>query len=87
MAVKLMQDIRERGRELHRPKEHYVTEKRLYYYDSEEERAEHRQSMIEKGWTADTIERYNLGTYLEPEYVWCGWYYKTEWKAGKIAIK
>lgn len=49
-----------------------------YHYDSEEERNEHAKRMIENGFEDSGQVKENVGTFMNPEFVWFGSYYKHE---------
>ena len=54
-----------------------------YHYDSDEERSEHAKQMTEKGFKDSGQVKENVGTIMNPEFVWFGSYYKYERKLGK----
>nr|DAQ68339.1 MAG TPA: hypothetical protein [Bacteriophage sp.] len=54
-----------------------------YHYDSEEERNKHAEQMTEKGFKDSGQVKENVGTIMNPEFVWFGSYYKYERKLGK----
>ena len=49
-----------------------------YHYNSEEERNEHAKEMIENGFKDSGQVKENVGTIMNPEFVWFGNYYKYE---------
>ena len=49
-----------------------------YNYDSEEERNKHAEQMTEKGFKDSGQVKENIGTFMNPELVWFGSYYKYE---------
>lgn len=49
-----------------------------YHYNSEEERNEHAKQMIENGFKDGGQVKENVGTIMNPEFVWFGSYYKYE---------
>lgn len=51
-----------------------------YHYDSEEERNKHAEQMIKNGFKDSGQVKENVGTIMNPEFVWFGSYYKYERK-------
>lgn len=51
-----------------------------FYYDTEEEKAEHCKEMERDGYNDSGQVKKNLGTIMKPEHVWFGSYYKFEVK-------
>ena len=51
-----------------------------FYYDTEEEKAEHCKEMGRDGYNDSGQVKKNLGTIMKPEHVWFGSYYKFEVK-------
>lgn len=51
-----------------------------FYYDTEEEKADHCKKMERCGYNDNGQVKKNLGTIMEPEHVWFGSYYKYEIK-------
>lgn len=51
-----------------------------YYYDTEEEKSEHRKQMERRGFTDSGQIKENIGNILKEQYVWFGSYYKYETK-------
>ena len=51
-----------------------------FYYDTEEEKAEHCKEMERDGYNGRSQVKNNLGTIMKPEHVWFGSYYKFEVK-------
>ena len=49
-----------------------------YHYDSEEERNKHAEQMIKNGFKDSGRVKENVGTIMNPEFVWFGSYYKYE---------
>lgn len=49
-----------------------------YHYDSEEERNKHAEQMIKNGFKDSGQVKENVGTIMNPEFVWFGSYYKCE---------
>lgn len=49
-----------------------------YLYDSEEERNKHAEQMIKNGFKDSGQVKENVGTIMNPEFVWFGSYYKYE---------
>lgn len=49
-----------------------------YHYDSEEERNKHVEQMIKNGFKDSGQVKENVGTIMNPEFVWFGSYYKYE---------
>lgn len=49
-----------------------------YHYDSEEERNKHAEQMIKNGFKDSGQVKENVGTIMNPEFVWFGSYYKYE---------
>ena len=47
-----------------------------YHYDSEEEKNSHKIKMESDGWTDSEKVLDNIGTVMNPTYVWYGGYYK-----------
>nr|DAO32066.1 MAG TPA: hypothetical protein [Caudoviricetes sp.] len=54
----------------------YTEEIEQYHYDSEEERSEHTKQMTEKGFKDSGQVKENVGTIMNPEFVWFGSYYR-----------
>lgn len=51
-----------------------------FYYDTEEEKAEHCKEIYRDGYKDSGQVKENVGTVMKPEYVWFGSYYKYEIK-------
>lgn len=49
-----------------------------YHYDSEKERNKHAEQMIKNGFKDSGQVKENVGTIMNPEFVWFGSYYKYE---------
>ena len=49
-----------------------------YHYDSEEEKINHQSEMESNGYEDSGQVRENIGTIMNPIYVWFGSYYKFE---------
>lgn len=61
--------------------EHILIEKiEQYHYASEEEKKEHSKEMQAKGFEDNGQVRTNIGSIMQPEYVWFGSYTKYETK-------
>lgn len=61
--------------------EHILVEKiEQYHYASEEEKKEHSKEMQAKGFEDNGQVRTNIGSIMQPEYVWFGSYTKYEAK-------
>lgn len=54
----------------------YIEEIEQYHYDSREERDKHAEQMIENGFNDSGQIKENIGTFMKPEFVWFGSYYK-----------
>lgn len=55
-----------------------VLTREQYFYDSEEERNEHKKEMLQKGFASSEQVRKNIGSVMNPEFVWFGDYHKYE---------
>ena len=51
-----------------------------FYYDTEEEKAEHCKEMEHNGYNDRGQVKENIGSIMKPEHVWFGSYYKFEVK-------
>lgn len=49
-----------------------------FHYSSEEEKLEHKKLMETDGFTDSGQIKENIGTIMQPNYVWFGSYYKYE---------
>ena len=49
-----------------------------YHYDTPEARAEHVNEMLAKGYNASSQVQENIGSIMNPKYVFFGSYYKIE---------
>ena len=56
----------------------YIERVEQYHYDSEEERNKHAEQMIKNGFKDSGQVKENVGTIMNPEFVWFGSYYKYE---------
>lgn len=56
----------------------YIEVIEQYHYDSREERNKHAEQMTEKGFEDSGQVKENVGTIMNPEFVWFGSYYKYE---------
>lgn len=74
MATKFVRKIIDEMKNPNNPCIWHINERRLYYYDSEERKLKHKTKMEEQGWKDEGTRMANLGTVLNPDYVWCGWY-------------
>lgn len=57
-----------------------TTEMKQYYYDTEEEKLEHKKCMEINGYDDSGQIKENIGTITEPNFVWFGVYFKNEFK-------
>ena len=49
-----------------------------FHYDTEEEKLEHKKMMEENGYKDSGQVKENIGTIMQPNYVWFGSYFKYE---------